>query len=367
MKWRDIWTGWRNRILSDPRFQHWAARLWVTRPVARMRARRIFDLVAGFAYSQILDACIRSRLLDHLAKGPMTTRALADAIDLPEEGAERLLRAAAALKLTERLDTDRWTLGSDGAALRGNKGIADMVAHHHLLYADLADPLALLRRGGGGGALARYWHYAEDAGKGDAEEVAPYSALMAASQPLIARQVIDAYRFSRHRRMLDVGGGQGAFVCAVAASAPALQLSLFDLPAVGACARLACDSAGCGDRVTIHGGSFLTDSLPQGHDLITLVRVLHDHDDDRAMLLLRNIYAALPPGGRLLLTEPMAQTRGAEPAGDAYFGLYLLAMGSGRPRSFEEIAVMAKTAGFARVRRVRTAMPLTTSILLAER
>ncbi|RVT40231.1 methyltransferase [Sphingobium algorifonticola] len=367
MNWQERWTGWRNRILSDPGFQHWAARLWMTRPVARMRARRIFDLVAGFAYSQVLDACIRSRLLDRLAEGPMTSRAVAAATDLPEAGAERLLRAAAALRLTERLDDGRWTLGSDGAALRGNGGIADMVAHHHLLYADLADPLALLRRGGGGGALARYWHYAEDVGQGDGDQVAPYSALMAASQPLIAKQVIDAYRFSRHRRMLDVGGGQGAFLCAVAAAAPALELALFDLPAVGVRARQACDSAGCGDRVTIHGGSFLADPLPQGYDLITLVRVLHDHDDDPAMFLLRSIHAALPPAGRLLLAEPMARTRGAEPAGDAYFGLYLLAMGSGRPRSFEEIAGMAKAVGFRRIRRIRTAMPLTTSILLAER
>ena len=99
-----------------------------------------------------------------------------------------------------------------------------MVAHHRLLYADLADPVALLRRGGGGGALSGLWHYAEAAGTGDAAAVAAYSALMAASQPMVAAQAIDAYPFHRHRRLLDVGGGEGAFLAAVGARVPALEL-----------------------------------------------------------------------------------------------------------------------------------------------
>ena len=118
--------------------------------------------------------------------------------------------------------------------------------------------------------------------------------------------------------------------------------------------------------MTIHGGNFLTDALPQGHDLITLIRVLHDHDDSPAMQLLRNIRAALPPGGRLLIAEPMAETPGAEPAGDGYFGMYLWAMGSGRPRSMREIAAMLRAAGFRTSKRVPTPLPLTVSAIVAE-
>jgi demethylspheroidene O-methyltransferase len=100
-----------------------------------------------------------------LADGPLDTAAIAARIDLPTEGAERLLRGAAALGLVQPLGA-AWALGSDGAALRGNRGIAEMVAHHHLLYTDLADPVALLRRGGGGGALSGLWHYAGTQGAG---------------------------------------------------------------------------------------------------------------------------------------------------------------------------------------------------------
>jgi demethylspheroidene O-methyltransferase len=364
--WRGRWVAWRNRVLASPRFQRFAVRFPLTRPVARRRARALFDLVAGFTYSQILAACIETGLLDLLAEGPLDSAAIAKRIDLPPAGAERLLRAAAALRLTEPLGS-AWTLGSAGAALRGNRGIAEMVAHHPLLYGDLADPVALLRRGGGGGALSGLWHYAESAGTGDAAAVAAYSALMASSQPLVAAQAIQAYRFGRHRRLLDVGGGEGAFLEAVAESVPGLDLALFDLPAVGERARARFESAGLAQRTTVFGGDFLSDPLPQGYDLISLIRVLHDHDDAPALTLLRNIHAALPPGGTLFIAEPMARTPGAEPAGDAYFGFYLLAMGSGRPRSLAEIAAMLREAGFSGSRPLSTAMPLTTSAIVATR
>lgn len=364
--WRGRWIGWRNHLLGSRRFQRFATRFPLTRPIARRRARGLFDLVAGFTYSQILAACVQTGLLDLLADGPLDTTTIATHVDLPLAGAERLLRGAAALGLVEPLGS-AWALGSGGAALRGNGGIVEMVAHHHLLYADLADPVALLRRGGGGGQLSRHWHYAESSGRGEAGAVAAYSALMASSQPMVAAQAIDAYPFRRHRRLLDVGGGEGAFLQAVAARVPGLALGLFDLPAVGARARERFASAGITPRTSVFGGDFLTDPLPTGYDLISLIRVLHDHDDEPALALLRNIRAALPVGGRLFIAEPMAGTPGAEAVGDAYFGFYLLAMGSGRPRSSAEIGSMLRAAGFTRSRVLPTAMPLTTGAIVATR
>lgn len=365
--WRLRWIAWRNRVTADPAFQRFAARFWLTRPVAHRRARGLFDRVTGFVHSQILAACVELGVIERLAAGPVPLESLAAEWAMPVAAADRLLLAAAALKIVEPVGDNRWALGSEGAALRGNPGISEMIAHHALLYADLADPVALLRRGGGGGALSRYWHYAEAAGQGEPGAVAPYSRLMAASQPLIAAHVIDSYRFARHRRMLDVGGGEGAFVRAVAERVPGLALALFDLPAVGARATAALSAAGLDGRVAVHGGDFLAGPLPQGFDLITLVRILHDHDDAPAGRLLRNIHAALPPGGRLLIAEPMAQTRGAETAGDAYFGLYLWAMGSGRPRSATAIGHMLHSAGFRRSRTISTPMPLSVRIIVADR
>ena len=93
--------------------------------------------------------------------------------------------------------------------------------------------------------------------------------------------------------------------------------------------------------------------------------MLHDHDDHAALALLRAARAALAPGGRLLIAEPMAGTRGAAASGDAYFGFYLLAMGRGRPRRPEVIAAMLRTAGFSRSRLLRTRVPLVTRVMIA--
>jgi demethylspheroidene O-methyltransferase len=107
--------------------------------------------------------------------------------------------------------------------------------------------------------------------------------------------------------------------------------------------------------------------LPQGADLVTLIRVVHDHDDATAAGLLRSAFEALPAGGVVLLAEPMAGTPGAEPMGGAYFGFYLLAMGRGRPRTRERLVEMLQQAGFARVRALATRQPLQTQLLWAQR
>lgn len=361
--WRLAWIERRNRLLASATFQRFAARFPLTRPVARRRARALFDLVAGFTYSQTLFACVTSGLLDLLRMSPADAEAVATHIAAPPAAAKQLLQAAAALGLVERVGTV-WTLGQAGAALAGNAGIAEMVAHHHALYADLADPLALLRRGGGGGALSDYWAYAQSPGSGSDAAIVPYSRLMAASQPMVAHQALAAYDFRRHRHILDVGGGDGTFLGALGQAVSAPQLGLFDLPAVVERARMRLEHTELAGRTRFHSGDFLRDALPLGYDLITLVRILHDHDDTPAMVLLRGIRAALSPHGRLLIVEPLAETPGAETVG-AYFALYLLTMGSGRPRSATEICRMLKLAGFATALELPTPQPITARAILA--
>ncbi|GAC1340604.1 MAG: methyltransferase [Acetobacteraceae bacterium] len=358
----DRLAAWRDRMVADAGFRAWAARFPLTRPIARRRSRALFDLCAGFAYTQVLSACVTLRLFDLLAPGPQTAAALAPRLGLPPERAERLLEAATGLRLLRRR-AGGYGLGPLGAAMVDNPGVIEMVRHHDMLYADLADPVALLRAPPGGTRLASYWAYGT---AGDPAALAPgavaaYSDLMAASQPLVAGQVLDAYDLRRHRCLLDVGGGDGAFLAAAAARAPDLHLMLFDLPPVAERARAR--FARTGLRATASGGD-MRDRLPTGADVLSLVRVLHDHDDDAALDILRAAHRALPPGGVLLLAEPMLDAAGAEPVG-AYFTVYLLALGSGRPRSPDRLVGMLHEAGFQAARPRRTANPLLTGLIVA--
>ena len=366
----DRCLAWRDRLLASPLFQRRAAAFALTRPLARRHARELFDLVAGFVYSQVLLACVRLHLFDILAEGPQSLERLAARLDLPADAAQRLVWAAVSLRLVERRSEGRYGLGELGAPMVGNTALASMVEHHAALYADLADPVALLRASADAGrssALSRYWPYAGSNAPSDLSNqgVTPYSALMSASQPLVADEVLDAYSLRAHRCLLDVGGGDGTFLATVASRAPALRLMLFDLPAVADQARARLASAGLVQRASAFGGSFFTDALPEGADIASLVRVIFDHDDRNAMAILRAVRQALPPNGTLLLAEPMAGTPGAEAMGDAYFGFYLLAMGRGRPRTATELTRMLQAAGFGAIRLLATRMPLQTQLLVA--
>jgi len=358
----------RNRVFGAPRFQHWAARLPLVRWIARSRARGAFDLLAGFAYAQVLRAFVEGGLFAILSQGPLGHAEIAARMGLSPAAALTLLRAGRALRLAEEVLPDQWMLGEQGAVFASNAGVQAMVRHHRLLYADLADPLALLRADRRAPTeLSRFWSYAgalHGAGERGAA-TQEYSELMAASQHFVAGEVLAAVRFARARRLLDVGGGHGAFLAAVGAAHPHLDVGLFDLPEVAAVGGARLAQVLGEERVTIHPGDFFRDPIPEGYDMVALIRILHDHDDAPAAALLANIRRSLAPGARLLIAEPMARVPGAEAMGEAFFGLYLWAMGSGRPRSPGEIAAMCRAAGFAAARPVATAQPVNASVVLA--
>jgi demethylspheroidene O-methyltransferase len=362
----DRWFVWRDNLLGNPRFQRWATAFPLTRSVARQQTRALFDLCAGFVYSQVLLACVRLGLFDVLRGGPLTPDELSARIGLSPDATKRLLAAAASLRLVEGRGRNRFGLGVLGAMLTSTPAIAATVEHNALLYDDLSDPVALLRGEAGATGISRYWPYARQAGRDvPPDQVAAYSEFMSVSQSLIADEVLDAFPLTSHRCLLDVGGGEGTFLAAAARRAPGLRLQLFDLPPVALRAGAKLAALGLEARTTITAGNFHSDPLPDGADVISLIRIVHDHDDAAALALLRTVRRVLPAGGTVLLAEAMAGTPGAEPAGAAYFGFYFLALGSGRPRSMEENKQLLESAGFTRIRVWPTRTPLVVRVLSA--
>ncbi len=381
---QDGFYNWRDGLVASSRFQRWAAAFPFTRATAAAHSRSLFDLCAGFVYSQVLTACVELDLFPILAKSPRSAQSLAPELALSVEATERLLKAATALDLCALRPTragegeQRYALGLLGAALLGNPGVISMIHHNRLLYADLADPVSLLRGVGKGKdeatdqdnartatALSRFWPYANNDASGTDAATSPYSALMSASQSLVAEDIIEAYPFRAHRVVMDVGGGDGTFLTRLAGHAPELRLILFDLPSVATQAEARFAREGLTGRALTVSGDAAAGPLPPGADLITLVRVLHDHDDEKARAILTQARMALQPGGTLLIAEPMAGVKGVEPMADAYFGFYLLAMGSGRARSGNELRGLLLQAGFNDISPLRTRRPLMTSAMQA--
>lgn len=360
-------SGLRNRLVAAPDFQRWAAAFPLTRRIALREGEALFNLVAGFVHSQVLLALVELDLPRLLRDQPATPEALAPRVDLAPDRLAILLQAGAALGLLRRRRDGRFGLAQRGAALLGVPGLEAMIRHHHVFYRDLQDPVALLR-GTGETGLAVFWPYVFGAATTVEPEVAAtYSDLMAQSQGLVADDTLRAVSLQGVGHLMDVGGGTGAFLAAAATKWPALRMTLFDLPAVVPAASARFARAGIADRVTIVPGSFRSGPLPAGADAISLVRVLYDHADDTVRDLLARAHAALPPGGRLIISEPMSGGAVPERAGDVYFAFYTLAMRTGRARSAATIADLCRDAGFTAIETPRPARPFVTSVVTARK
>ena len=360
------WRKLRREKLADREFRRRAASNPLTRPIATASARRLFDYTAGFVYSQILKAVVELDLLALIGEEARTPEELAGPLKMSPEAARRLLDAAAALDLVEKRENGAYEIAALGSALQGETGVRAMIAHHDMLYADLANPVALLRGEQGQTRLSRFWPYA-NGGARNGGDPGPYTELMAQSQSFVADDVLDAFSFGDRNSLIDFGGGDGSFVEAVARRWEHLAIALVDLPQVADRARERLGKAGLGDRVAVHGLDLFEAEPPGEFDVASFVRLLHDHDDEHVETLLKLAHRSLTPSGEVMIAEPIADMPRARRVGHAYFNFYLLAMGSGRPRTSAELADLLERAGFWRVRTRFTLGALPLAVMTASR
>lgn len=164
----------------------------------------------------------------------------------------------------------------------------------------------------------------------------------------LVRQVVDAvvraYDFSPFQTLIDVGGGYGALLSALLHSTPGLRGVLFDRPEVAEGATRHLAAAGVLDRCEVVGGDMFAE-IPRGGDAYVFSRVIHDWDDERATVALRNCRRVIDPSGTLLLVEEVI------PPGDAPgFGklsdLNMLVGSGGQERTEAEYRALYTAAGF---------------------
>ncbi|MEM9854507.1 MAG: methyltransferase [Pseudomonadota bacterium] len=355
---------WMLRLAASERFQAFSARMPGLSSKAKREGEALFDLVAGFAQSQVLFALVELGVIDRLSNGAAQPSEI-----LPELGdreAQLLLDGGVAIGLL-RKSARGYGLTVRGAALLGVPGLLPMIRHHGVFYRDMSDPVALLR-GERSPELARFWPYVFGAGAAENPEIAQtYSDLMAQSQKLVAEDTLRAVSFAETRELLDIGGGTGAFLCALGHRFKAPKLHLFDLPAVapGAESRFRAEHLSARARIT--PGSFRDDPLPRGADTISLVRVLYDHADETVTALLQKVHDALPPGGRIVISEPMTGGETPSVAGDVYFAFYTYCMATGQARSQARIVELLGEAGFSNIEAPKPRRAFVTSVVTGEK
>jgi SAM-dependent methyltransferase len=141
-------------------------------------------------------------------------------------------------------------------------------------------------------------------------------------------------------RVLDVGGGSGAFAMAFAKKKPGLEAVVFDLPNVVPLTRDYIAEAGLTDRVTTAVGDYLADPLPRGFDLVFLSAVVHSNSAAQNAALLTSCANALNPGGRVAVIDWVMDDDRVTPPGGAFFALNML-VATDRGDTFTEAEIRA--------------------------
>src|ERR1700722_1962991 len=174
---------------------------------------------------------------------------------------------------------------------------------------------------------------------------------------LSSPHVVAAFDLSRHRRLIDLGGGTGHLAMAACMRWPGLRAAVFDLKEVLPLTRELLGATPVAGRIEMIEGDFFSDPLPDG-DLFALGRILHDWNEDKIAKLLSRIHERLPSNGALLIAEKLLDEDKTGPRLLQTQNLNMLACTEGKERTLSEYETLLTRAGFTEVRGCRTTSPL---------
>ncbi len=185
-----------------------------------------------------------------------------------------------------------------------------------------------------------------------------FIAAMHRNASLRAPRVVQAVGVEGVRRMVDVGGGSGAYSIAFAEAGPALHATVLDRAPVLAIARRHIRKAGLAGRITTRVGDLTRDEFGRGYDLVFISAICHMLGPEEILNLFRRSYTALKPGGRIAMQDFILEPDKTAPVGAALFSLNML-VGTQRGASYSEPEYTAwlREAGFQDIQRIRLPEP----------
>lgn len=315
------------------------------------RLTELADYIVPFTIRAICDLGVA----DHLTEGPRPVEELAEATGSHAPSLHRALRALAAKGIFTEVTHGVFDLTPLAQPLRSDHPVS-LRAAYPLLVPDIEAWAAFDHSVRTGKAAfdqvygQGYWEYMEQ----HPEDSARFDASQQAATRLELRTALPAYEWGSMRTLVDVGGGNGAFLGGILARFPDLHGTVFDLPHVVAGAHERLAEYGVADRCEVRGGSFL-EEVPAGADGYMLKRILYGWDDEQALVLLRTVRRAMREDSRLLILEPVVRPGNEFDVGKLY-DLLLLCMVGGGARSQERIEEMLAQADLRLERTVPTMM-----------
>jgi SAM-dependent methyltransferase len=264
----------------------------------------LFDLMTSQRITAVIYVAAKLGIADILAEGPKTSPELARQTGAHERSLSRLLRALVTVGICRPAGKDQFALTEIGAHLAGNaQGSlkAWAIFEGEWLWLNWGGLLESIQTGKTAAEIAGFKNSFEQTAQ-NAQRVKVFNDAMVAMTRRVSPAVIAAFDFSAIKYLIDVGGGHGELMGGILKANPAMRGAVYDLPQCGEGAKRLLADAGVGNRCEFIGGNFF-ESVPSGADAIVMKSIIHDWNDERSIVILRNCRQALPPNGRLLLVE----------------------------------------------------------------
>ncbi|GAB2953396.1 methyltransferase [Nonomuraea fastidiosa] len=311
---------------------------------------RLLTMTNGLRISHVLYAVTALGIADHLAQGPLSTSRLAEVAGCAPDPLGRLLRAAAAVGLFERLDGGEWALTPLSEPLRedAQDSLRDAVlyAGHEMTWRPYGELVNVVRSGGGPAFPQVFGASFYEYGKTDPAAGALMNRAMRRLSLTTGHALLDSCDLSRFRCVADLGGGLGRFLIEVLKRNPGAKGVLVDRPDVIEQARRALAGVEDARRITFSAGDFFS-GVPSGCDAYVLKSVLHNWDDERASVILRNVREAIGEDAtaRLFVFEQLIGPPNQWDNG-AFMDLDMLLKFGGRVRDLQQWRRLLGESGF---------------------
>jgi hypothetical protein len=322
-------------------------------------SRELLRLINGFQISQAIHVAACLHIADHLVDGARSINDLAAISNSRPAPLYRLLRMLAATGVLQEDGDRRFQLTAIGQCLRSDaKGSraawAALIgrpyvwqAWGHLLHSTRSGETAFEALN-----ARDVWAYRAD----HPEESAIFERAVSGQTRAVTESVLAAYDFTRFKSVVDVGGGNGAFLGGLLEQNPGVTGVLFDQPDVVSRAKDVLVNVGVADRCEVRGGTFF-DRVPQGGDAYVLKTVLHDWDDESAIAILRACRQAMKPTARMLVIERIIGPPNTD-LDAKLLDLNMLVMNGGLERTQEQFATLFDAGGFRLANTTTTASPV---------
>jgi 3-hydroxy-5-methyl-1-naphthoate 3-O-methyltransferase len=329
----------------------------------KVTPQRIMGFVWDFAKPLMVEAAIRNRVFDVLSEGPHTLEELVAATDASERGLKALLGALVGIGLVGRKGA-RYNLPPDAATFLVTTKPSFMGGVFLHASSQLVPHWLHLTEIVRTGKPVSHVNDSTDGSEFFAKFVEDIFNMSYAPAKTAAAALVK--KAKKPVSVLDIAAGSGVWGIAMAHESPQVSVTAVDWPGVIPVTKRVAAKHEVADRFSYVEGDILKADLGKDHHVATLGHILHSEGAERSKQLLERVFAALAPGGTIVIAEftPDEDRRG--PSTQLIFGVNMLVnTDQGDVFTFGEIKSWLKETGYRKVRQLKAAGP--SPLILADK